>query len=127
MTAEVTSSMYRLNNSLMLKKLEFLIVGLITGLIFFFTPYLSSHELSLPWAERLSTIFKFASGNLWLVILTMSGVYIVAGAIPFGAYCLLRKKSNHFFFSFLFFSLGLLISYIILLFVIFSTFNPTVL
>lgn len=129
MTAETMSSIFLLNSRFMLKKLEFPLVGLIVGLTFFFVPFLQNEEfgLTIPWAEKLSVIFRFLPNSFLLPFLIMGGLYVIAGAIPFGAYCLLRKKSNHLFFSFLFFSLGLLMSYIILLFTIFSTFNPTVL
>ncbi len=115
----------------MLKKLEFFFVGLVTGLVFFFVPILQSGNLGIPWVEKFVVIFGFAANNFSLSILLMGMVYVIIGILPFSIYYSLRKRSaKGLFFSFLFFSLGLLASYAVVLLILLLAFrfsSPTIL
>ena len=112
-------------------KREFLLVGLVIGLTCFFVPVLQSGNLGIPWVERFIGIFGFAANNLLLSIVLMGMVYVIFGIVPFSIYYFLRKRnSRNLFFSFLFFSFGLLMSYAAILLTLFFAFrfsNPTVL
>jgi len=112
-------------------KKEPFLTGLFIGLVFFFFPILQNGNFGIPWIEGVSAIFGFVPKNFFLSILLMGGVYVFAGILPFSIYYFLRrKKLDRLFFSFLFFSLGLLTSYLIVLFVIalaFGLSHPTVL